>query len=151
MEKNNSNFGTYRGKKMEWQLLVLAILIFVLFIVSSSIGLWLAYKNTNFNSDATERSIKSVMITMVMGSIFFPMVYLLYNFFKVSNSAGQSVSPSRTALFVIAVVVSLLIIFCSSLSVWITNLITWNSNNQFQTVKITMIVFIVVGVFLSRS
>jgi len=133
----------------DWALLAIGVLTFGIFLVTSSVGLWLAYKSNHFTSVDTERALKSVNVVLVGSAIFLPLIYLIYTFVKVQDKENELVMPSQKALLIITILCNLLTILACSLGIWMaTSCNIWDSNSESNAVKISFIVFLVVAILL---
>jgi len=59
-------------------LTIIAIITDVLFIITASIGIWLANGYDHFTSTTTENAVKGFLITILVLAILLPVLFLLF-------------------------------------------------------------------------
>jgi flagellar basal body-associated protein FliL len=138
--------------KKTWQLIVLAFVTYLLFIATSGVSTWIAFKSNGFNSTSQANGSKAGALLFLILSILLPIFYGVFAYLKDYDTQApiqKYKNISRDAILIIIMISFVLLITMSSFGVWMTNANhNWNSTQQEHGVQIYFIIVLVLSIML---
>jgi cytochrome bd-type quinol oxidase subunit 2 len=135
-----------------WQLIAVAVISYLIFIATSSLTVWIAYKTNGYKSSEIEKGVKGGSLLLLIVSILMPVIYMAFTYRYLKTSPGaqiQDVALSRRAILIIMMTAFALMIIAASFGIWLANTnMNWSSNSQENTVKIIFIIILVLACIL---
>ena len=138
--------------KKTWQLIVLAFVTYMIFIATSGVATWIAFKSNGFATTSQANGSKAAALLFLILSILLPIFYGVFAYIKdydTQAAVEKYKNISRDAILIIIMITFVLLIIIASLGIWMTNANTnWSSHQQENGIQIYFVIVLVLAIML---
>jgi uncharacterized membrane protein len=133
---------------LPYQLIIIAVISFVIYIVCASLGLVVAFSSdTIFSNEKSAKALKGAFTVLLGMATLLPILYFMCYYTKLSGEKEKNITQTKKSIFVIAFISYILMMLTASLGIWLSNCHTSTSTKP-NVYEIVFIVILVVALIL---
>ncbi len=141
-----------QNAKNTWQMITIAVITYLVFMITSSMATWISFKSDGFSSTSQANGAKGGALLLLIASVLMPVLYAVFAYLKATDEDNPNPKAARLSpdsVLIVIMVTFFLLVVVSSFGIWMTNANqTWDSHQQENGVQIYFIIVLVLAIVL---